>query len=316
LTLKELYNIIKQAADLGVFEIYFGGGEPFLRKDFLDILKVASDYNFQVIIITNGTHINEEKAKLLSDLEIDHILFRLDVLDQKLFSQLCYADAYLLRKSLISLDLLLAHDLPVVISSFLTKINKPYLKNLIEFACQKEVLALDIHEVLPLGRAGQHPDVLLTPDDWQDIRKIMEDMKSLINSSKTFVYAQSHFNLKEATFISPEIMKQIHPYLIRFPGCRGGKMEIAIDSVGNVWPCKYVKEYDVFKAGNVREYSLREIWESSTSLKLLRNRRAENIEGKCQKCPWLTICVGGCPAIAFSKFGSIYKPDPRCPLEF
>ncbi|OQX85258.1 MAG: hypothetical protein B6D55_07665 [Candidatus Omnitrophica bacterium 4484_70.2] len=46
--------------------ISFGGGEPFLRKDFIDILKFAKhECNLKVVVITNGTLLTDKIIKTI-----------------------------------------------------------------------------------------------------------------------------------------------------------------------------------------------------------------------------------------------------------
>jgi AdoMet-dependent heme synthase len=58
---------IKDAESLGVKEIYFTGGEPFLHRDILEMLA----FSLQVApttVLTNGTMINEQTADTLATL--------------------------------------------------------------------------------------------------------------------------------------------------------------------------------------------------------------------------------------------------------
>ncbi len=66
LTTDELDRIISEAKDLGIFFFTISGGEPFTRKDLLDIAKKHSDCYFQVY--TNGTLLDEQLVKKLAEL--------------------------------------------------------------------------------------------------------------------------------------------------------------------------------------------------------------------------------------------------------
>ncbi len=59
LTLEEIDNIFSQFDKMGVLRVAITGGEPFMRKDCLDILKLANNYSFSHILNTNGTLIDE-----------------------------------------------------------------------------------------------------------------------------------------------------------------------------------------------------------------------------------------------------------------
>jgi radical SAM protein with 4Fe4S-binding SPASM domain len=56
----EIFSILDQLCDIGCFYLGFTGGEPFIRKDILDILWYARKKGFQIIIYTNGSLINEK----------------------------------------------------------------------------------------------------------------------------------------------------------------------------------------------------------------------------------------------------------------
>ncbi|MCX8205267.1 MAG: radical SAM protein [Candidatus Nezhaarchaeota archaeon] len=60
---KDLFHELRS---LGVREIRYSGGEPLLRKDLADILKMGKELGFRQYISTNGTLINRRVAKLLA----------------------------------------------------------------------------------------------------------------------------------------------------------------------------------------------------------------------------------------------------------
>src|SRR6266702_729227 len=57
-----LCNCIEKAAKAGVMAINFGGGEPLLRKDLLDIAACAAGSGMRVSMNSNGYLIGREKA--------------------------------------------------------------------------------------------------------------------------------------------------------------------------------------------------------------------------------------------------------------
>jgi MoaA/NifB/PqqE/SkfB family radical SAM enzyme len=58
---------IKEAESLGVKEIYFTGGEPFLHRDILELLAFSLEVA-PTTVLTNGTMINGEMADTLATL--------------------------------------------------------------------------------------------------------------------------------------------------------------------------------------------------------------------------------------------------------
>lgn len=58
---------LDEAEDLGIREIYFTGGEPFLHKEMVEILEDTLA-RFPASVLTNGTLITERLARRLGDL--------------------------------------------------------------------------------------------------------------------------------------------------------------------------------------------------------------------------------------------------------
>ena len=61
---KEVFRYLEQAKELGVKEIYYTGGEPFIHPDMLEILDHTLR-DFPTSVLTNGLPLNNERANLL-----------------------------------------------------------------------------------------------------------------------------------------------------------------------------------------------------------------------------------------------------------
>jgi len=79
LSIDKLLPIVKEAAELGVKEFRIpGSGEPFIRKDILDVMKEIKKYNMYGLLITNGTLLTKEIIKELVEISWDCITFSID----------------------------------------------------------------------------------------------------------------------------------------------------------------------------------------------------------------------------------------------
>ena len=61
-----LFSCIEKIVAAGVLSINFGGGEPFLREDFLNILDYAHRKRITTCVSTNGTMLDEALATNLA----------------------------------------------------------------------------------------------------------------------------------------------------------------------------------------------------------------------------------------------------------
>ena len=86
LQLEEIKRLAKVFSKLGVCKIRLTGGEPTVRKDFFDIIKILKNEAGikKVVITTNGYHL-DEKAKMLVDSGLNGINISIDSLDRNTF---------------------------------------------------------------------------------------------------------------------------------------------------------------------------------------------------------------------------------------
>ena len=86
LHLEEIRRLAKVFSKLGVYKIRLTGGEPTVRKDFFDIIKILkNEAGIKIVVITtNGYHL-DEKAKMLVDSGLNGINISIDSLDRNTF---------------------------------------------------------------------------------------------------------------------------------------------------------------------------------------------------------------------------------------
>ena len=93
LHLDEIKRLAKCFSELGVLKIRITGGEPTVRKDFFDIIKVLKfDSGIKkVVITTNGYHL-DQKAKQLVNSGLNGINISIDSLDRETFKNITSHD--------------------------------------------------------------------------------------------------------------------------------------------------------------------------------------------------------------------------------
>ncbi len=86
LHLDEIKRLSKVFSKLSVQKIRLTGGEPTVRKDFFEIIKILKNEAEikKVVITTNGYHL-DEKAKMLVDSGLNGINISIDSLDRNIF---------------------------------------------------------------------------------------------------------------------------------------------------------------------------------------------------------------------------------------
>jgi len=89
LNIKEIERLTKALSELGVCKIRLTGGEPTVRKDFFDVLKVIKKHSGikKTVITTNGYHL-DQKAQKIKESGLNGINISIDSLDRKTFKNI------------------------------------------------------------------------------------------------------------------------------------------------------------------------------------------------------------------------------------
>ena len=66
-------RVIEEAADLGVLQIHFSGGEPTLRQDLPQLVAHATAHGLYANLITSAVLLNEAKLHELAEAGLGHV---------------------------------------------------------------------------------------------------------------------------------------------------------------------------------------------------------------------------------------------------
>jgi cyclic pyranopterin phosphate synthase len=154
LTFKEMYRITRVLSELGVNKVRLTGGEPFVRKDFVNFLEMLSfnDKLDEINITTNGAIISKYISKL-EELKIGTINLSIDSLSKENFAKITrrnvfdevYKTLEALEKSTLKLKL------NVVVQS---GVNTHEIIDFIELSKHKNIAVRFIEE-MPFNGVGQ-----------------------------------------------------------------------------------------------------------------------------------------------------------------
>ena len=171
LSYKEMYRIIRVLSELGVDKVRLTGGEPFVRRDFVNFLESLSfnDKLKEINITTNGALISNH-IKKLEELNINAINLSIDSLQKEKFAQITRRDVFEnvydtfenLERSNLKLKLNV-----VVQSGF----NTDEILDFVELSKEKDIAVRFIEE-MPFNGKGQRE----MQEVW-DFNKIINHIK-------------------------------------------------------------------------------------------------------------------------------------------
>ncbi|WP_445748696.1 GTP 3',8-cyclase MoaA [Polaribacter sp.] len=173
LTFKEMYRLIRVLTELGVTKVRLTGGEPFVRKDFIQFLEMLSynDLLKTINITTNGALISEYISTLEKLEKVKTINLSIDSLQRDKFAKITRRDVFpeviktfeLLEKSSLNLKLNV-----VVQSGF----NTDEICDFVKLTKDKNVAVRFIEE-MPFNGKGQRE----MNENWT-FSKILNEIKS------------------------------------------------------------------------------------------------------------------------------------------
>ena len=188
LTYDQCLHVIDQLSSHQVFQINFGGGEPFIREDFLSILDTCHRRGLVTCISTNGTLLEDHVLDFLKGREMVYLQVSLDGGTSATNDSLRGAGTY--KRIMKGLERLNTWEIPFSINMVLTKLNFPEISSLYSLA--KDYGAkLRISRFRPSGRGK---------NSWEYLRLGKEDLKAFsqwLSEHDEVVTGDSFFSLED-----------------------------------------------------------------------------------------------------------------------
>ncbi len=287
LTTKELFNLLDQLRDFGKPILAIGGGEPLIREDIFKILAYAQKQKIPASIVTNALLLTKEKAEKLNSLNLDLITVSIDGLEKN--HDFMRGTGNFL-KAIESVKLLKKYIITAKVAIRVTVNTKNIneCKKLIQLAESLKVDNIRLTPMLPMGRAKECLDLLITQEQY---REFLKDCHSVKTKIKVILPDNnpSLCDIKKGEF-----------------GCHCGKEACWITQTGDLYPCIFLGEG--YKVGNIREEKISVLWERSKEMVRLCGN------DHCNNCLNYKNCRGGCRARALWAYNDINAIDPYCPI--
>lgn len=270
-TFQQIRKLLEELRAMGILTVVFTGGEIFVREDILDIIQMARNLHMRVILLSNGTLLNDKIVNRLAKLHITQFSTTLFSLDANIHDEITGVKG--------SLDILLKNLTALKKAGINVAVKTPLMKdNMNELAFIKDYCRYNsfIHQpgirIFSRLDGDKSPTKLLMPRT--KLKEIMLQEES---------YNKDLLDYEET--------------------CAALKYSCTIDSYGDVYPCSSF----MYKVGNVFEKNIRDIWYSSEDYIQIRNRKKTDIE-KCNMCSLRKYCKR-CPAFAYPENRDMYSCD-------
>ncbi len=307
LTPQEVYEIVTEALTLTMKNellLALTGGEPLMRRDFLDIVELLSqNRKIRIQIITNGTLLNQHIAETLSyHLKSMHlkglVLVSLDGATQSTHELLRGKGTF--SKALEGIKLLIDHGCPTTISMCIHRQNFHEIEAFVELGKSLGVDNVDFSVLRRVGRVASNR-TLETPS----YRDVIEELENILVKS-----SPERIRFMSSVFIPLCFLPVALPMRSVYCGC--GFKTLGIDYNGDVYPCVSWMGKDDQKVGNIRNMPLKKLYFETSLNRKLHCLNIPQSAAKCSQCPYKYFCGGGCRAETLFESRNFEDAHPFC----
>lgn len=272
---KEVFSILEQLKQMGCFYLGFTGGEPFLREDFLKILRYAKSCGMEIIIYTNGSLINEKIVAELIKIQPNKVDITLPAMSEEVFSRITGVKKAK-DKVFKAIKLLLKNKINLGFKSCLLKENEREIPKIIKFCRQlKAFHRLDNQLCARLD--GSKEPFKYRSDRFRrkDYSKILDNECQITNTNYSQYLSDNRKPITKDLFL-----------------CGAGRSQVAITPSGELKLCVLI-DYPKY---NILKLSFKKAWQK---LKTLRESLKVNKDYQCDSCKLKSYCHW-CPAVAWA----------------
>lgn len=296
---EEALSVADQLAELGVRRVSLIGGEVFLRPDWERITARLVQSGIRVNLITNGFLFTPELLGRIRALGVESVSVSLDGLREV---HDAYRQAGSYDRALRAIEALTENGIPTSVISTLNRENAAGLPELLEVLLRYPIGAWQLQACSPMGNAAR--EGVDFAFDVPAVLRFVEENAPRVPFLLGVADNIGYFTPAEGTLRGDLGGRGC------FAGCRAGLTNIGIDSIGNVRGCESMYD-DRFIEGNLREKTLREIWEDPEAFSYNRRFTRADLTGPCADCPEGGRCAGGCRSYNYFVHGKLYEA-PFC----
>lgn len=305
LSTAECLDLVRQLARMGTREVTLIGGEAYLRRDWLDIIREIRAQGMACAMQSGGLHLNEERIRLAVEAGLQAAGVSIDGLAEvhdRLRGVKGSFDA-----AFKALRLFSEYGITGSVNTQITSLVIPQLRELMHLFIDAGARNWQIQLTVAMGRAADHPELLLQPYELLELMPLLAELFQegvdrglLIQPGNNIGY----FGPYEA------LWRGSGEDRIHWTGCNAGQNTIGIEADGTIKGCPSLPT-SPYAGGNIRDLNLSDIWWKTDPLAFARERTTDDLWGFCQSCYYADVCRAGCTWTTHVLFGRAGN-NPYC----
>ncbi|MGH8551507.1 MAG: pyrroloquinoline quinone biosynthesis protein PqqE [Methylococcales bacterium] len=288
-------RVLFEARQMGAVQLGFSGGEPLARQDLSILVKHARDLGYYSNLITSAYGLAEERIVELKDAGLDHIQISIQASSRELSDSIAGTTCFDKKREVA--HLVKKHGYPMVLCVVIHKQNIHQMESILVMAEELGADYLELANTQYYGWAHLNRNQLLpTREEFRKAEAIAQSYKQKLKGKMKIYYVVPDY------------------YEDRPKACMNGwgSTFLTIAPDGTALPCHAARQLPGLNCPNVRDMSIREIWEDSEAFN--KYRGDDWMREPCRTCPEKTRDFGGCRCQAYLLTGDPAVADPVCGL--
>ena len=288
-------RVFTQARELGALQLGLSGGEPLIRRDLEELVAHAHTVGFYQTLVTSAVGLTRERAVRLKDAGLEHVQISFQDSEKEIAEKIAGTRSWDAKHQ--AAEWIKELDFAFSVNVVLHRSNLDHLAEIIDMA---GALGADRIE---LANTQYYGWAVLNRESLMPTRDQIARSEAIVDRA-----VEKYRGKMQIIYVLPD-------YYSEFPKpCQGGwgNFYLVVAPDGRVMPCHAASQITTLNFDNVREHSVREIWEESSAFKAFRGD--DWMQEPCRSCPRKHVDFGGCRCQAFALTGDATRADPVCTL--
>jgi len=317
LTTVQAKRLLSQLAEANCPVLLFSGGEPFLRSDLFELLAEAKRLALRAVISSNGTLIDSPTAKKLADLGVHYVGISIDGREKfhDEFRQVkgCF------KAAVTGIENCRKAGIKTGLRFTITATNAEQVPFVFDIAASIGVRRICFYHLIRMGRAKALDEQVLRLQQTRQVLDIIIERtgdfakRGLIDEVLTVGnHADGPYLLVRMQNDNSQTFRKARELLLANGGNKVGEKIGCVSWNGDVYADQFWRNYSL---GNIKDRTLKEIWEDSTEPVLNRLRNKSKFAApRCLRCKWFDLCKGNYRFLGMETDDEYWLNEPACYL--
>jgi len=305
LTTDECLDLVRQLARMGTREVTLIGGEAYLRRDWLQIIREVRAQGMDCTMQSGGLNLTEDRIKAAVNAGLQALGISIDGLrdvhDRLRGVKGSFDAAFKALKTIKKCGIASS------VNTQITALVIPQLRELMNHFIAAGAKNWQIQLTVAMGRAADNPELLLQPYELLELMPLLAELYQegvdqgfLLQPGNNIGYFGPYESLWRGSGDDR----------VYWSSCNAGQNTLGIEADGTIKGCPSLSTSS-YAGGNIRDLSLNNIWWETDQLGINRGRTSEELWGYCSSCYYADICKAGCTwttSVLFGRAGN----NPYC----